>query len=127
MIFDFLERGGNFFWWEGLEWGGGGVESWGMSIRMLRCVSLLEGLSYLWLLYCSIYEKRILGKEDAIAVPGMVHGVLFILFCMALFHVWMDRGWGWKKVGFAFVCSLLPFAPFYLERKLKKDEGGRKI
>ena len=83
---------------------------------------MAEGVSFLVLLYFAIYHKRILGDEEAIQVPGMIHGVLFVLFCFALVQVWIDRNWPLRKVVFAFVCSLLPFAPFYLERKLKQEE-----
>ena len=92
------------------------------AILTLRVVSLAEGISYLVLLYFSIYHKRILGDADAIRVPGMIHGVLFVLFCLVLCHVWLDRKWPLKKAAFAFLCSLLPFAPFYLERKLKQEQ-----
>ena len=92
------------------------------SLKLLRLVSFLEGISFLVLLYAAIYEKRIKGNEEAIAVPGMVHGVLFVMFCFLLLQVWLERGWALKKVVFAFVCSLLPFAPFYLERMLKREE-----
>lgn len=93
---------------------------------MLRYVSLGEGVSFLVLLYAAIYEKRILGNEEAIALPGMIHGLLFVLFCFCLLKVWLERGWSFRKVAFAFVCSLLPFAPFYLERKLKQEEASCK-
>ncbi len=92
------------------------------SITLLRLASFAEGISFLVLLYFAIYHKRILGEPDAIQVPGMVHGMLFLLFCLALFHVWADKKWPLKKVALAFVCSLLPFAPFYLERRLKHEE-----
>lgn len=91
------------------------------SLFMLRIVSFAEGVSFLVLLYFAIYHKRILGDADAIQVPGMIHGVLFILFCLALIHVWADRKWPLKKVAFAFVCSLVPLAPFYLEHKLRRE------
>ena len=91
-----------------------------LPITLLRYVSLAEGISYLVLLYFAIYHKRILGDADAIRVPGMIHGILFVLFCLVLGYVWIDKKWSMKKVSFAFVCSLLPFAPFYLERKLKE-------
>lgn len=94
-----------------------------ISVNLFRLISIIEGLSYLVLLYFAIYHKRILGQEDAIRTPGMIHGVLFVIFCMSLAHVWLDRGWNWKKVGFAFLCSLVPLAPFYLERKIKREEG----
>ena len=91
---------------------------------ILRILSFVEGVSFLVLLYFAIYHKRILGDADAIRVPGMVHGVLFLLFCLALFHVWADRKWPVKKVAFAFGCSLVPFAPFYLERLLRREPKG---
>ena len=94
----------------------------GLSLKLLRYVSLAEGISFLVLLYAAIYQKRILGDEKAIAVPGMIHGVLFVIFCFCLLHVWIERGWSIKKVAVVFICSLLPFAPFYLERKLKQEE-----
>ncbi len=97
-----------------------------LSLKLLRYVSWAEGVSFLVLMYASIYQKRILGDEDAIAVPGMIHGVLFVIFCFLLLHVSIDRGWPLKKAAFAFVCSLLPFAPFYLERKLKQEEASCK-
>ena len=92
------------------------------SITLLRLISRAEGISFLVLLYFAIYHKRILGDADAIKTPGMIHGVLFVLFCLALCHVWIDRRWKLGKVAFAFLCSLIPFAPFYLERKLKAEE-----
>ncbi|MGJ8634562.1 MAG: DUF3817 domain-containing protein [Luteolibacter sp.] len=91
-------------------------------MKLLRLVSFLEGISFLVLLYFAIYHKRILGQEDAIRVPGMIHGVLFMLFCLVLGYVWIERKWSFGKVLLAFVCSLVPFAPFYLERKLKAEE-----
>ncbi|MES2982395.1 MAG: DUF3817 domain-containing protein [Verrucomicrobiota bacterium] len=98
----------------------------GLSLKLLRYVSLLEGISFLVLLYAAIYQKRMMGDKDAIAVPGMIHGVLFVMFCFLLLQVWIERGWSFKKAAFAFLCSLLPFAPFYLERKLKQEEAGYK-
>ena len=53
-------------------------------IGRLRLAGLLEGTSYLVLLYCSIVLKRIKGHEEAIHLPGAIHGGLFILLCVLL-------------------------------------------
>ena len=94
------------------------------SLTVLRFLSFAEGVSFLVLLYFAIYHKRILGDEGAIRVPGMVHGVLFVAFCMVLVWVWVDRKWSFRKVTFAFICSLVPLAPFYLEHRLRNEEKG---
>lgn len=93
-----------------------------LPIKLLRLASFAEGISFLVLLYFAIYHKRILGEPEAIQTPGMLHGVFFLIFCLALGYVWIEKKWPIKKVAFAFICSLLPFAPFYLERKLKHEE-----
>ncbi|MFD2255882.1 DUF3817 domain-containing protein [Luteolibacter algae] len=91
------------------------------SILLLRLASFAEGVSFIVLLYFAIYHKRLLGEAEAIQIPGMVHGGLFVIFCLLLGLVWIERKWPLKKVAFAFICSLIPFAPFYLERKLKQE------
>ena len=50
----------------------------GTSIGRLRVVSLLEGLSWIVLLYCSVVMKRMQGHEDAIYLPGIIHGLSLI-------------------------------------------------
>jgi len=53
-------------------------------------------------------------------------GCCLCYFVFLLLHVWIERGWPLGKVAFVFLCSLLPFAPFYLERKLKHEEASCK-
>lgn len=92
------------------------------ALTRLRWASLLEGLSFLALLYCSIVEKRLKGNEDAILFPGMIHGALFLLFCLFLFQAAVECRWKPKRALVGFVCSLLPFAPFWFERSLRREE-----
>jgi len=91
-------------------------------LGFLRLFSLLDGLSFIVLLYFSIYEKRILGDETAIRIPGMVHGVIFTIFLVLICLTMVSRKWPIKRAALVFVCSLLPFAPFFLEISLKKEQ-----
>jgi integral membrane protein len=91
-------------------------------LGFLRLLSLLDGLSFIVLLYFSIYEKRILGDETAIRIPGMVHGVIFTLFLVLICLTMVSRKWTIKRAALVFVCSLIPFAPFFLEVSLKKEQ-----
>ncbi len=91
-------------------------------IGRLRAVSLLEGLSYLALLYCSIVMKRIQGHEDAIYLPGMIHGVLFVLLCLLLWLVRKPSGWSYPRCAIVFIAALLPFGPFFVEPWLKRED-----
>ena len=93
------------------------------SIGRLRAVSLLEGLSYLILLYCSIVMKRIQGHENAIYIPGMIHGLLFVLLCLLLWFTRKPSGWSYLRCALIFGAALLPFGPFFLEPWLKREDA----
>ncbi|MCX8240126.1 MAG: DUF3817 domain-containing protein [Akkermansiaceae bacterium] len=92
------------------------------SLGFLRLFSLLDGLSFIILLYFAIYEKRILGDETAVRVPGMIHGVIFTVFLILLYLTMGKRKWSIKRAALVFICSLIPFAPFFLETNLKREQ-----
>ncbi|MDA7890036.1 DUF3817 domain-containing protein [Akkermansiaceae bacterium] len=91
-------------------------------LGLLRLFSLLDGLSFIVLLYFSIYEKRMLGNDDAIRIPGMIHGAIFTVFLILLFACWDRQKWPLKRVVQVFICALIPFAPFFLEPSLKREQ-----
>lgn len=92
------------------------------SIGRLRIISIVEAISFIYLLYHAIYTKRILGVEDAIRVPGMVHGLLFCVFCIALLDAKLAQKWSLKPPALIFLASLIPFAPIWVELWLKKQQ-----
>ena len=93
-------------------------------LGLLRLFSILDGLSFVILLYFSIYEKRILGNEDAIRIPGMIHGVIFCAFVILLYFSWHKYKWSLKRAGTVLVYALIPFAPFFLESSLKREQNS---
>ena len=90
-------------------------------IKPLRFVSFLEGCSYLYLLFASIVQKRMWGIEEAIQIPGMIHGVLFVIFAILLLLVWIKKKWSITKPALLFLYSLLPFGFIIIDRDLKKE------
>ena len=90
-------------------------------IQRLRIIGALEGMSFIALLYASIVLKRMRGDEDAIYVPGMIHGILFIIYYAALWHAMRVHErpvkWGAKF----FVAALIPFGPFVADGSLKRE------
>ena len=91
-----------------------------MLIKGLRAISVIEGLSFLYLLYCSIYLKRIVGDEHAIDTPGMAHGVFFVIFAVLLFLCWQQKKLSFKNSALVFAASLIPFDFIWIEKKLHK-------
>ena len=92
------------------------------AIGRLRLVGLLEGTSFLVLLYCSVFLKRMQGNDEAIHLPGTIHGALFILLCLLISLARIPAGWNSWTCGKIFVAALVPFGPFVIEPWLRRED-----
>ena len=89
-----------------------------------RIISIIEGLSYLLLVFIAMPLKYMFDYPMAVKVVGMSHGVLFILFFVALVMA-MNR-YKWKFLGFQlFVYSLLPFGFILIEKIIMKNPAKK--
>ena len=85
--------------------------------KFFKWISLLEGISFLLLLFIAMPLKYIFEMPEMVSQVGMAHGVLFIAYIgMALLLV-RPLNWGLKQTAIIMGCSLLPFGPFYVEKK----------
>ena len=85
-----------------------------------RIISIIEGLSYLLLVFIAMPLKYMFDYPMAVKVVGMSHGVLFILFFVAL--VLAMNKYKWKFLGFQlFVYSLIPFGFILIDKIIMKN------
>jgi integral membrane protein len=91
------------------------------ALRHLRLIGLLEGLSFLALLFIAMPLKYLLGLPIAVRVAGSVHGLLFLLFAAALFRVALERDWPARRSLAAFGASLVPWGTFVLDRQHQRE------
>ena len=89
-------------------------------LARLRVTGLLEGASFLLLLFVAMPLKYLADQPLAVRYVGMAHGVLFLLYLLALVPVALDRRWGFKTLALAFAASLLPGGPFLFDAKVLK-------
>ena len=93
-----------------------------MNIQTLRVVGLLEGLSFLLLLFIAMPMKYMFDNPVLVKYVGTGHGVLFILFLIVLFAVCEKQKWSITIFLMGLAASILPFGPFVFDRKLKRFE-----
>ena len=93
-----------------------------MNIKTLRLVGLLEGISFLLLLFIAMPVKYMLDNPILVKYVGMGHGVLFVLFLVVLFAVCEKQKWSLSMFLMGLIASILPFGPFVFDLKLKKLE-----
>ena len=93
-----------------------------MNIKTLRFVGLLEGISFLLLLFIAMPVKYVWDNPVLVKYIGMGHGVLFIAFLVVLFTVCEKHKWSLTTFLLGLIASILPFGPFVFDHKLKKFE-----
>jgi integral membrane protein len=92
------------------------------ALGRFRLVAISEGFSYLLLLFIAMPLKYMAGWSEGVTYVGWVHGLLFMLYILALVTVKFTLNWGVKKTIIAFLASLIPFATFILDKSLQKEE-----
>jgi integral membrane protein len=88
-------------------------------VTWLRYAALLEGVSWLLLLFVAMPLKYLAGNPYPVKVVGMGHGVLFIVL-VALIVLAAQRRAISNAVGAkVFVASFIPFGTFATDGNLK--------
>lgn len=90
------------------------------ALRRLRLVSVVEAVSFLLLLVCSVLKRT--TDFNAVPVVGMVHGVLFILYVVLWADAWNKVRWAKGRALLYLLLSVLPTGGFFAERMLLGEQ-----
>ncbi len=88
--------------------------------NIFRLVALLEGVSYILLLFIAVPIKYWGGDEQWVKLLGMPHGILFVSYVIFAFLIKENEKWGIKDLGIVLLASILPFGTFYVDWKYLK-------
>tara|TARA_R110002072_G_scaffold256261_1_gene415078 strand:+ start:9427 stop:9729 length:303 start_codon:yes stop_codon:yes gene_type:complete len=91
-------------------------------LGQLRALAIIEGISYLMLFAITMPIKYIYEIGMPNQVVGMIHGFLFILYCIWILIVAKKNNWRIGKTLIGLIASLLPFATFIFDSKVLKNE-----
>lgn len=86
-------------------------------IKIFKIVSLLEGLSYLALLFVGVSMKYLMQDESVVKMLGMPHGMLFLAYIILAFVIREQMKWDLKTTAIVMIASVLPFGTFYINKK----------
>jgi len=87
------------------------------SIKAFRLISILEAISFLVLLGIAMPLKYIWDMPQMVETVGMAHGVLFVVYVLGAIYMFKKLNWTIRELLIVVMCSVLPFGPFYAERK----------
>ena len=91
------------------------------TLKLFRNTAIVEGISTIILFCIAMPLKYLADFPQAVTYVGWLHGLLFIAYCYLLVMCWLTYGWKFGRVVVFFLASLVPFAPFLVERKLRHE------
>jgi len=90
-------------------------------INLYRKIAVIEGISYLILLFIAMPLKYFFNILDAVKYFGWIHGVLFLVFFVVLILAAIKYRWSFTRIVVYLIASVLPFVPFIFDKKLAKE------
>jgi len=88
--------------------------------KVFRIVALLEGISYILLLFIATPIKKFYENPTYVELLGMPHGLLFIAYVILALLLVKKLKWNATTTAIVLVASLLPFGTFYIDYKYLK-------
>lgn len=90
-------------------------------IKLFRIVALLEGLSYIGLIFIAVPIKYLIGIDTYVKFLGMPHGILFLLYILLALITSKFMNWDNKSIIIILLASIIPFGTFYVDNKYIKS------
>ncbi|HPF97806.1 MAG TPA: DUF3817 domain-containing protein [Mangrovimonas sp.] len=90
-------------------------------INSFRIVALLEGVSYILLLFVAVPIKYFGNDPQYVKLLGMPHGLLFIAYIILAIMVNSELNWKGTTLRNVLLASIIPFGTFVVDKKYLKD------
>lgn len=92
-------------------------------ILFFRWIAILEGLSFIVLLFVAMPLKYVFNLPQFVQIIGMAHGLLFITYMVQVIFAKVELNWSTKTSIILALASVLPFGTFYADKKYLKEAG----
>lgn len=84
----------------------------------LRIIAFIEGTSFLIILFITMPLKYLLDMPEPNYVLGMMHGIFFILYVIAVVVAKLTWKWPFQTTFLALLASIIPFGTFWADHKI---------
>ncbi len=86
-------------------------------LHIFRIIAVLEGISYILLLFLATPIKYLSEDPQYVKLLGMPHGLLFIGYIILAFMFKGESNWSKSQFASILIASIIPFGTFYVDRK----------
>lgn len=91
------------------------------AMKLFRNIALLEGISFLMILFISMPLKYLFDMPTPNKIIGMAHGVLFVAYVILAIQMKIEKEWSIKQLAIILVASIIPAGTFYIDKKYLKQ------
>ncbi|MBU2951068.1 DUF3817 domain-containing protein [Tamlana agarivorans] len=95
------------------------------SINIFRLIALLEGVSYILLLFIATPIKYLANDPQYVKMLGMPHGLLFVAYVAMAFMFKKEFAWNTKQFFTVLIASVIPFGTFYIDKVYLKKLSAK--
>lgn len=92
--------------------------------RWFLALGRAEALSFLVLVCVAMPLKYVLGRPEAVAWVGWLHGILFMIYVIAVGSIARVDGWPWSRVVLGLIAAFVPFGPLAFEWQLARSRAA---
>ncbi|MFD1061803.1 DUF3817 domain-containing protein [Winogradskyella litorisediminis] len=89
---------------------------------LFRIIALLEGVSYILLLFLATPIKYFAQDPQYVKLLGMPHGILFMAYVVLALWLKPEYKWNQRTTIIVLIASIIPFGTFYVEKKFLKGK-----
>ena len=86
-------------------------------LPVFRIIALLEGVSYILLLFIASPLKWFYDDPQYVKLLGMPHGVLFMAYVVLAVIISSDMKWSSRTLWIVLIASVIPLGTFYIDKK----------
>ena len=90
-------------------------------IKIFKIIALLEGVSYLLLLFIATPLKYFSNNNTYVKLLGMPHGILVIAYLIFTLLLKKQMKWSLNNVFVIIICSVIPFGTFWMDKKFLSE------
>ena len=92
-------------------------------VRLFRIVATAEAITWAGLLSGMFLKYVTETTELGVRIFGMLHGVVFIAYCLTTVVVGIDRRWSASRLALGLVSAVPPFMTIWFDRHVEKAGG----
>lgn len=90
-------------------------------LERLRGFGIVEGISFLLLLFVAVPLKHVGGNPTFVRIMGPIHGALAVLYATSVLLAARPLGWRWPRVLGALGAGVVPFGTFLFDSRLRRE------